>query len=219
MLDKLLRDLKKHLKRHCDIMGKERRYRNAAVLIPLVELDGKVHILFHVRADHIRQGGEVAFPGGMAEPEDNGSYERTAVRETEEEMGLPTNKIEPIGYIGTYVAHSDVTIDVFVGVLKIKSLDELEPSEEVATVFTVPLDEMLAMTPDIHTINMRIKQEFTDESGDEPVPLDIEALGLPERYQHPYYNRKRKVYFYRYEDKTIWGMTGEMMYEFLELLK
>lgn len=219
MLDRILRDLKKELKYHCNILGKERKYRNAAVLIPLVEIDKEVHVLFQVRADHIRQGGEIGFPGGMAEKEDKGSYEQTAVRETMEELGIPKKHIETIGYLGTYVANSDVTIDVYVGVLRIRTLDEMKVSEEVAEVFTVPLKALKEMTPEVHTINMKIQQRFIDERGDEVILLDAKSLGLPQRYEKPYYNRKRKVYFYRYQDRNIWGMTGEMLYEFLELIE
>lgn len=218
MLDKVLRQLKKELKHHGNIMGKERKYRNASVLIPLVEVDDEVHVLFQVRADHIRQGGEIGFPGGMAEQEDQGDYERTAIRETEEELGIASDRIETIGYLGTYVAHSDVTIDVYVGVLHCRHLSDLILSEEVSEVFTVPLDALRHMTPEIHSINMKIQQHFIDEQGDEVVLLDAKSLGLPERYQKPYYDRKRKVYFYRYQDRTIWGMTGEMLFEFLTLI-
>lgn len=218
-MDKLLKKLRKNIKKNNTILGKERKYRNASVLIPIVEIDKEIHVLFQVRADHIRQGGEIGFPGGMYEKVDQGSYEKTAIRETVEELGIKEEQIETIGYLGCYVANSDVTIDVYVGVLTIDDLSELALSEEVAEVFTVPIDKLKAMSPEIHFINMRIQQSFMDEEGDEVVLLDAKSLGLPERYQKPYYNQKRKVYFYRYKDHTIWGMTGEMLYEFLRLLK
>lgn len=219
MMDKELRDLRKRLKRNTSILGKERKYRNAAVLIPIIEIDHEAHVLYQVRSAHIRQGGEIGFPGGMVEEEDFGDYENTAIRETVEELGIDKKNIETIGYLGTYVANSDVTIDVYVGILTIKSIEGLKLSEEVASVFTVPLSALLAMTPEIHFINMRVQQSFVDEEGDEIVLLDAKSLGLPEKYEKPYYRRKRKVYFYRFGDKTIWGMTGEMTFEFLEILK
>lgn len=219
MLDKVLRSLRKSLKNNPGILGKERKYRNAAVLIPIVLMDDEIHILYQVRSEHIRQGGEVGFPGGMLEKADKGDYEVTAIRETVEELGIPAAKIDTVGFLGTYVAHLDVTIDVYVGVLDIENLGELTLSEEVASVFTVPLAELLIMSPEIHYIKMRIQQTFVDDEGEEMALLDAKSLGLPEKYERPYYTRKRKVYFYRYEDKTIWGMTGEMTYEFLKILK
>lgn len=218
-MDRILRHLKLHLKDHKNIIGKERKYRNASVLIPILKIDKEAHVLFQVRADHIRQGGEIGFPGGMVEEEDQGDYQVTAVRETVEELGIQSSQIDVIGYLGTYVASFDVTIDVYVGVIDIKTIEGLPLSEEVASVFTVPLNHLMQQRPEIHYINMQIQQTFVDEQGDEVVLLDAKSLGLPDRYQKPYYNRKRRVYFYRYEAQTIWGMTGEILYEFLQLLK
>lgn len=218
-MEKLLRHLKKNLTQCPTILGKERKYRNAAVLIPIVEMDKEQHLLFQVRADHIRQGGEIGFPGGMAEPEDEGSYERTAIRETVEELGIKENQIQVLGFLGTYVPHSDVTVDVYVATLHIHRLEDLKLSDEVKEVFTVSLRELESMACEVHFINMRIQQSFVDEEGDEVVLLDAASLGLPERYHQSHYTRKRKIYFYRYMDHTIWGMTGEMLFEFLELLK
>lgn len=217
-MDRVLRKLRSSMKQNRTIMGKERKYRNASVLIPLVEINKEVQVLFQVRAEHIRQGGEIGFPGGMSEKVDHGSYQATAIRETVEELGIKEEEIDMVGYLGCYVAHSDVTIDVYVGVLKISDIDHMAFSEEVAEVFTVPLKKLQEMTPEVHTINMRIQQSFMDEEGDELILLDAKALGLPDKYQKPYYNRKRKVYFYRYGGHTIWGMTGEILYEFLKVI-
>lgn len=218
MLENVLNHLKNSLS-HCPtIMGKERKYGNAAVLIPLIEVDGQVHVLFQVRAEHIRQGGEIGFPGGMIESIDGGDYEKAAVRETIEELGVVEDQIEVVGYLGTYVAHSFVTIDCYVGILKVDNLKDLPLSEEVAEIFTVPLKTLQTMDPDIHYISMKVQQSFIDEVGDEVRLLDAKSLGLPEKYDKPYTMRKRRVYFYRYDDKNIWGMTGEMLFEFLDLL-
>lgn len=219
MIDRVTKELKNKIQAHCKLIGKERKYSNAAVLIPLVEIGGEYHVLFQVRSDHIRQGGEVGFPGGMIEPEDKGDYQETAIRETIEELGVERKQIKTLGYFGTYVAHSDVTIDVYAAEVQIKSIESLELSKEVASVFTVPLVGLLNMEPEIHFIQMRVQQSFVDEEGDEVVMLDIKALGLPEKYGQPWRMRKRKVYFYRYEDYIIWGMTGEILYEFMEILR
>jgi len=219
VLNRILRQLKKNLGEHNNIIGKERKYRNAAVLIPIVEVNKEVHMLFQVRADHIRQGGEISFPGGMVEEEDGGDYQATAVRETVEELGISKNNIEVISYLGTYVAGYDVTIEVYVGVLDIKNIEALPLSEEVASVFTVPLKWLDQVRPETHYIDMQIQPRFVDEEGDEVVLLDAKSLGLSDRYEKPYKNKKRKLYFYRYEAHTIWGMTGEILFEFLAILK
>jgi 8-oxo-dGTP pyrophosphatase MutT (NUDIX family) len=66
-----------------EILGKD-KYFNSAVLVPLVEIDNKFHFLFEKRANHIRQGGEVSFPGGEFTKKDQG-LRHTAIRETSEE--------------------------------------------------------------------------------------------------------------------------------------
>ncbi|MCF8020380.1 MAG: CoA pyrophosphatase [Vallitaleaceae bacterium] len=217
MLDPILKKLKKNLK-HTDILiGKEDKYLNAAVLIPLIELKNEIHILYQVRSEHIRQGGEIGFPGGGKEEVDEGDYERTAVRETSEELGIDEDMIEVIGHLGTLVAHSDVTIDVFVGVLKIHDLDDLNLNEEVASVFTVPLEILLNMKTEIHLVDMEVKPSFIVEEGDEVIALTSKSLGLPDKYDRPWVKQKRKIYFYRYDHHIIWGMTGEITKAFLDL--
>ncbi|KAK4687782.1 hypothetical protein P7C73_g2332, partial [Tremellales sp. Uapishka_1] len=69
----------------------------AAVLIPLCNLDHRPHILLEVRAQQMRvHAGEVAFPGGKSDPED-ASIASTALRETGEELSIPTANIEILG--------------------------------------------------------------------------------------------------------------------------
>lgn len=219
MLDQLRSELKRKRILSDNIIGKERKYRNAAVFIPLIELDQEIHVLYQVRSEHIRQGGEIGFPGGMMEIEDQGDYEATAIRETVEELGLRAQSIKSLGYLGTLVANSDVTIDVYVGLLEIQSIDDLIFSEEVASVFTVPLKELIAMECEVHYSQLKVQQSFSDEKEDESRVLEVKSLGLSEKYSQPWKMKKRKVYFYRYGGHVIWGMTGEITYEFLKLIK
>ena len=60
----------------------------AAVLVPLVMRDSGLQVLLTRRTDHLRaHAGQISFPGGRAEPEDADAV-ATALRETEEEIGL-----------------------------------------------------------------------------------------------------------------------------------
>lgn len=218
MLDPILRKIRKNLKHQNLIIGKEEKYFNAAVLIPLIEINHEVHLLFQIRSESIRQGGEIGFPGGMKEDEDLGDYEKTAVRETCEELGVQEDQIKVIGHLGTLVAHSGVTIDVYTGILDIKDLSELTLNEEVASVFTIPLNVLEDIEPEIHYVRMEVQPSFVDEEDNQIILIPSKSLGLPDKYDKPWGMRKRKVYFYRYEDHIIWGMTGEITYTFLQLL-
>ncbi len=191
---------------------------NASVFIPLIEIDNEVHVLYQVRSEHIRQGGEIGFPGGMVEKVDQGNYEKTAIRETVEELGVEEEDIDVIGYMGTLVNSSNVTLDVYIGTLTYDAYTRMNFSDEVASVFTVPLKWLISNDPEIHYIRMEVKPTFVDEDGDEVILLDAKSLGLPKRYEKPWDIGRRKVYFYRFQDKLIWGMTGEITYEFLKLL-
>lgn len=61
-------------------------YFKAAVLVPLIEIEGELHFLFEKRAANIKQGGEICFPGGKFEITDSSSL-AAAMRETQEELG------------------------------------------------------------------------------------------------------------------------------------
>ncbi|HKE54454.1 MAG TPA: CoA pyrophosphatase, partial [Actinomycetota bacterium] len=87
--------------------------RLAAVLLPLVEGD---RLVFTRRAEHLsRHPGEISFPGGL-EHEDDADLTATALRETEEELGLPRERVEVLGTlepVHTFV--SAILIVPFVG--------------------------------------------------------------------------------------------------------
>ena len=70
----------------------QNRYITSAVLIAIVEIDGKEYIILEKRALHIRQGGEISFPGGKFDKDDI-TTEYTAIRETIEELGVAREKI------------------------------------------------------------------------------------------------------------------------------
>ncbi|KAK1232734.1 hypothetical protein PQX77_004132 [Marasmius sp. AFHP31] len=73
---------------------------NAAVLIPLCNVQNTPGILFEVRGKSLRaHSGEVSFPGGRVDPTDTG-HVHTALRETYEELGIPNSRIEILGNIG-----------------------------------------------------------------------------------------------------------------------
>ncbi|XP_016354604.1 peroxisomal coenzyme A diphosphatase NUDT7-like [Sinocyclocheilus anshuiensis] len=68
----------------------------ASVLIPLLLRDGQLRLLLSVRSIHLKQhAGEVCFPGGKAESGDRDQV-HTALRETEEEIGLPPDRVQVI---------------------------------------------------------------------------------------------------------------------------
>ena len=120
----------------------------AAVLILLMEKEGRFHIIFNVRTQQVEHHkGEISFPGGMHEASDP-DLRFTALRETWEEMGIRQEDVTILGELDDYGTHSGFVISPFVGVFPYPY--EYNPSEiEVAEVLEAPIDHLLA--PANHT--------------------------------------------------------------------
>ncbi len=186
-----------------EILGKD-KYFNSAVLVPLVVIEDKFHFLFEKRANHIRQGGEVSFPGGEFDTKKDQALRHTAIRETSEELGLHSEKIKIIGKVGTLVAPMGVTVDAFVGILLIKSVDELSiDKNEVEKVFLVPVDHFLKKKPDEYTVKLEVHPSYTDENGKKIELLPVEKLGLPARYSKPWKNGFHRILVYNSTEEVI----------------
>lgn len=116
--------------------------RRAAVLIPLIAAGDGWDILFAKRSENLAvHKGQVAFPGGSAEAGE--SPEEAALRESEEEVGLPARDVELIGRLDDLITHTGFIVAPFVGIVTGRPEYVLEPAE-VDEVFEVPIDVLLA---------------------------------------------------------------------------
>jgi 8-oxo-dGTP pyrophosphatase MutT (NUDIX family) len=123
--------------------GSDRVPVPAAVLVPLIERDGDLSVLFTRRAAHlVNHPGQISFPGGRMEIEDDGDRVVCALRETEEEIGLGRDRVTVIGRLDEYVTGTGFAITPVVGWTI--APDGLEPDpSEVAEIFEVPLAFLL----------------------------------------------------------------------------
>jgi 8-oxo-dGTP pyrophosphatase MutT (NUDIX family) len=114
----------------------------ASVLVPIVDRAPEPTVLFTQRTAHLKNhSGQISFPGGRAEASD-ASAERTALRETWEEVGLPAERVELLGRLSDYHTRTGYRITPVVGIVQLPF--ELNPDEnEVAEVFEVPLAFLL----------------------------------------------------------------------------
>ncbi|MDA0305585.1 MAG: CoA pyrophosphatase [Proteobacteria bacterium] len=114
----------------------------AAVLVPLVIRGGGLTTLFTQRTEHLlHHAGQISFPGGHVDPGDD-SPEDTALRETEEEVGLARAHITTIGRLNQYVTRTGFAITPVVALVS-PPFDVTPDADEVDEVFEVPLDFLL----------------------------------------------------------------------------
>jgi 8-oxo-dGTP pyrophosphatase MutT (NUDIX family) len=119
------------------------RVTEAAVLVPLIARPGALNVLFTQRTAHLADhAGQISFPGGRVEPAD-ATRAQTALRETEEEIGLPRNGIELLGRLPDYEIPSGFRIAPVVGWIEAPFDLKLDPIE-VEAVFEAPLEHFLA---------------------------------------------------------------------------
>ncbi len=114
----------------------------AAVLMPLIDRPNEMTVLFTQRTSHLaHHAGQVSFPGGQIEAGDGGPA-ATALRETEEEIGLERRFVRLIGHLDTYVTRTGFIITPVIGVVSPPFRFVPDPFE-VAEVFEVPLSFLL----------------------------------------------------------------------------
>ncbi|MFK7864326.1 MAG: CoA pyrophosphatase [Pseudohongiellaceae bacterium] len=119
-------------------------YRAAAVLIPVTKHSetNKSEIVLTVRSAHLKShAGQISLPGGTKEEQDL-DFEATALRESEEEIGLPAEKVQVLGKLGNMALPSGFRITPFVGLID-SNLPLVASPDEVAEVFSAPLDLIL----------------------------------------------------------------------------
>lgn len=127
----------------------------AAVLVPLVDRPEGMTVLLTQRTDHLHDhAGQVSFPGGRVEAQDADAV-ATALRETQEEIGLSPAQVDVVGQLDDYVVRTGFLVRPVVAIVAPPfelSLDEFE----VADVFEVPLSFVL--DPGNHQRRSRVWQ-------------------------------------------------------------
>jgi len=114
----------------------------AAVLVPIVTHASGLTVLLTRRTAHLEtHAGQISFPGGRVEPVDD-SPVAAALRETEEEIGLPRRHVRLIGTLDTYVTRTGFEVTPVVGLIS-PPLSLILDAFEVAEAFEAPLDFFL----------------------------------------------------------------------------
>jgi len=158
--------------------------KQAAVLVPFVRVGNEWHLLFIVRATNPndRHSGQVAFPGGRQDASD-ASIERTALRETEEEIGVKAEHIKILSALTPYVTVSDYAVTPVAAIVQWPQELTLQ-SDEVARTLTIPVSWL----SDRKNITLRARQEMDKQSAQ----------------RHPV------VVYKEQQDCVLWGATARM---------
>lgn len=168
----------------------ERAPAAASVLVPLVLRDEGPQVLLTRRTAHLRDhAGQISFPGGRVEPDDADAV-ATALRETEEEIGLARQHIEVIGQLPVYTTVTAFQVTPVVALVEPDFTLKLD-AFEVEEAFEVPLQYL--MTPAHHQRHL-----FSYEGGQR------QFLSMPWRHGS--------------EEYFIWGATAAMLRNFYRFL-
>ncbi len=131
--------------------GRGNELTPAAVLIPLIMHENELKILLTQRTAHLHDHpGQISFPGGRSDPQDSSAID-TALREAEEEIGLPSNRVEVLGSLPHYLTITGYQVTPVVSL--VDAGHTYEPDEfEVADIFEVPMAYL--MNPHHHEQRM-----------------------------------------------------------------
>jgi 8-oxo-dGTP pyrophosphatase MutT (NUDIX family) len=160
----------------------------AAVLVPLLEVNGETHVLFIKRPETMStHRGEIAFPGGKLDPAVDIDVRAAALREAREEIGLDPASVEIVARLeGVATAASRFTISPFVGFLDRPPEIVINPAE-VVKVLQVALSELMDT-----------------------------SLYREERWDS--FRPDMSVFFFELADETVWGATARILTDLLTRL-
>lgn len=186
-----------------------KHFQTYSVLLPLITTNqSDIHIIFEKRAYQLRrQPGEICFPGGRIE-KNNENSETAAIREASEELQISTDEIKIIGPLDFFVSSSDSIIYPHVGWIEKEFTDISPNASEVSELFSIPLSFLVKTEPDIYHVNYKVEPE-------DNFPYHL----IPDGKNYKWRRRSMKEYFYSYNDKVIWGLTARILHEFLENFK
>lgn len=192
--------------------------RRASVLVLLSGNPSQWRIVFEERAAGIAQAGEIGFPGGKADPAHDRDAVDTAVREASEELGIPRDAIRVLGRLDSLLTRMGYLIDVVVGTTSVP-IEEMAPNPaEVARLFSLPVSWLLTCRPRRHGVVVKSHPaRIHPSTGEEEILFPARDLALPEMYHRPWGDAVAPIVTYETPEGVIWGMTGDILEDFLGL--
>ncbi len=214
--DRFLDHLKKRLPRMPKLNGRD-EYIRSAVMALMVRLNGAYHLALQKRHPDIRQGHEISFPGGRISRTLDRFATDTAMRETEEEMGIDSGRIEILGPLDFVIAPTGNLVQVTVGLAHVSDVDAFHPNpDEVSRLLFPPLEWFRENPPETYHIQLKAFPEIVHADGSTEVLFPTRELGLPDRYHGAWDGGRMPVIVYRYDGETIWGITARIIRDLVD---
>lgn len=193
--------------------------KESAVLLPLIEIEDKLYILFEKRSAFVSQPGEICFPGGRVEKSD-ASYAQSAIRETREELGFDEEDIHLLGKLGILISHNRNAIHCFVGFIHWQEVYyKRYNKDEVEEILLVDMDTLLSTKPNVYKVRVKALAYEDDEHGNKTEIFPAKELGMPTKYHDEWDMGYRNIVSYDLGNTKIWGITGFLLRHFLDLIK
>lgn len=172
-----------------DVWGNEASLKPSAVLVPIFEKQGRYHLLFTRRTQMVEyHKGEVSFPGGAKDEADDSLLE-TALRETEEEIGIPPSEIRMLGTLSdVYTIVSKFVVRPYVGIIP-------------------------------HPFEFRINSLETEEIVEIPLDFFYYERRHWEDIFEYQEKRIKSHFFEWRKDVIVWGVTAQIVKNFCNILK
>ncbi len=184
LIEHFRKKLKAH--HHRQYIYTQTEWLEAAVLIPIFFKNGEAHILFTKRTEALKHHkGQISFPGGKADDDDE-NLERTAIRETCEEIGLRNDDIALLGKTDIFLTNTHFLVQPYVGFFTYPYAFNVNAGE-IDRLIEVPLLHLIDET------NFKIKF------------IDFKDQLWP-------------VHYYYYNEDIIWGVTGFLLSNFLNIV-
>lgn len=175
-----------------------KEHRFYSVLIPLVEREAKMYVLLEKRAAHISQPGEICFPGGRIDAGE--PPQAAALRECNEEIGIPTGEIKVLAQGDTLYGQADYTIYSFIAEISEESYGRIKiERDEVEELYLIPLSYFVENEPEFY------RERY--ETNIREFPYD--KVGIPPDYE--WRRGTMRIPIYEYDGIVIWGMTAQFL--------
>lgn len=180
------------------------RLFKTAVMILITEENGESKIILEKRALNLkRQPGDICFPGGKVDRDEN--PRECAIRECCEELNIKKDDITVIGQMDPIITPYGMIMYIFIG--KIDKLPSNPSKAEVDRLYQLSIKELMKKEP-------LIVEEVVTSIKPENFPYHLIMKGKDYKFSKINVSK----YFYEYDEFTVWGYTASILNEFIQLL-